>query len=152
MRDRGMAARGIVATAACVLLGSCSGVGPFDATQEGAVPDRISLSPADFVLGAIGGQRQLAVTDDDGEPLAPGNVLSWRSSDPDVATVDGAGTVTAIGDGTATITAEMESTTASARVTVAAGLQVTFEVTALDQNDPDPSDNRVVSTITVQAR
>ncbi|MGH7549285.1 MAG: Ig-like domain-containing protein [Gemmatimonadota bacterium] len=152
MSDRGMAAWGIVATAACVLLGSCSGVGPFDATRGGELPDAISLSPADFVLGAIGGQRQLAVTDGDGAPLAPGNGLSWRSSDPDVATVDGDGTVTAIGDGTATITAEMEAMTAAATVTVTATLQMTIQVTALDQNDPDPSDNQVVSTITIQAR
>ncbi|MGH7570614.1 MAG: Ig-like domain-containing protein [Gemmatimonadota bacterium] len=152
MLDRAMASRWVVATAACAWLGSCSGVGPFEATQGGTVPDRISLSPADFVLGAIGGQRVLAVTDGDGEPLAPGSGLSWRSSDPDVATVDGEGKVTAIGDGTATISAEMESMTASARVTVAADLQVTVEVTAVDQNDPDPADNRVVRTITVQAR
>ncbi len=151
MLDKRTAVRGIVA-AALVASGSCSGVGPFDATRGGELPDRISLSPSDFTLGAIGGQRTLAVTDDAGDPLASRNGLSWRSSDPDVATVDGEGTVTAIGDGTATITAEMEAMTATARVTVAAGLELIFEVTALDQSDPDPSDNRVVRTITVQAR
>lgn len=152
MLERGMAASGIVAAVACVLLGSCSGVGPFEATRGGGLPDRISLLPADFVLGAIGGQRTLAVTDGDGEPLASGNGLSWRTSDSDVATVDDAGTVTAVGDGTATITAEMESMTASSTVTVEATLQVTVQVTALDQNDPDPSNNQVVRAITVQAR
>lgn len=145
--------RWIVASMSCLLLWiSCSGVGPFDATRGGTLPDRISLSPGDFVLGAIGGQRRLTLTDDDGDPIAPASDLSWRSSDPAVATVDADGTVTAVSDGTTTVTAQLESMTSTAQVTVAASLQLVVQVSALDQGDPDTSDNRVVTTITVQAR
>lgn len=139
-------------TLACLVLGaSCSGVGPFDMGRAGTIPDRISLSPTDFVLGAIGGQRRLALTDGDGEPIAPGDDLSWRSSDSAVATVDADGTVTAIGDGTSTITAQLGSMSSTARVTVAATLELVVQVDGIDQGDPDASDNRVVTTITVQA-
>lgn len=144
--------RAAVTTAACVLLGGCSGVGPFDTTREGALPDRISLSPSVFSLGAIGAQRQLAITDGDGAPVPASSQPTWGSSDSAVATVDSVGMVTAVGDGTATITAQVGTMTASAQVTVSAVLQMTVQVTALDQNDPDPSDNSVVTTITIQAR
>ncbi len=140
------------ATLACLVLGvSCSGVGPFDMGRAGTLPDRIALSPTDFVLGAIGGQRRLALTDGGGEPLAPGDDVSWRSSDPAVASVDADGTVTAIGDGTSTITVQLGSMSSTARVTVAATLQLAVQVSAIDQSDPDESDNRAVTTITVQA-
>jgi len=144
--------RWIVAPVSCLLLWiSCSGVGPFDGTRAGTLPDRISLSPTEFVLGAIGGQRRLALMDDDGDPIAPGNGVSWRSSDLAVANVDADGTVTAVGDGTTVITAQLQSMTSTAQVTVAASLQLAVQASS-DQSDPDASDNRVVTTITIQAR
>jgi uncharacterized protein YjdB len=66
-------------------------------------------------------------------------------------TVDGSGTVTASGDGQATITAELGAREATTVVTVAATIELTIEVTATDQADADLNDNRVVTTITVQA-
>ena len=58
--------------------------------------------------------------------------------------------VTASGDGQATITAELGAQEATAIVTVAATIELTIEITAADQADADASDNRVVTTITVQ--
>ena len=127
---------------------ACSGVGPFG---EGPVTGEISISPDQVVLGAIGGQRQLSVRDGDGTALPPGNGVVWRSGNSSIATVDASGMVTAAGDGQTTITASLGDREASAVVTVAAVIETVIEVTALDQGDPDPSDNRVETTITVVA-
>ena len=47
--------------------------------------------------------------------------------------------------------AELGAREATTVVTVAASIELTIEVTATDQADADASDNRVVTTITVQA-
>lgn len=142
--------RKAVSILAAVLLGgvACSGVGPF---SEGAVAGEISVSPGQVVLGAIGGQRQLSVTDGDGTALPPGNGVVWRSTNSSIAMVDASGMVTAVGDGETTITASLGDREASAGVTVAAVIKTVIEVTVMDQGDPDPSDNRVETTITVVA-
>jgi hypothetical protein len=49
-----------------------------------------------------------------------GRLISWRSSNPAVATVTASGVVTAVGAGTATITATVEGVSGSAGVTVTA--------------------------------
>jgi hypothetical protein len=126
---------------------TCSGVGPFGTRTSG----EIAIDPGQVVLGAIGARRQLSVTDDDGGVLPPGNGTSWISSDPGVAAVDGSGMVTAAGDGQATITATLGEEQATALVTVTAVIETTVAVTAADQSDPDPSNNQVVTTITVVA-
>lgn len=135
---------------AAVLLGgmACSGVGPFG---EDPVTGEISISPDQVVLGAIGGRRQLSVTNGDGTALPPGNDVVWRSANSSIAMVDASGMVTAAGDGETTITASLGDREASAGVTVAAVIETVIEVTLLDQGDPDPSDNRVETTITVVA-
>ena len=46
---------------------------------------------------------------------------------------------------------ELGAREATTVVTVAASIELTIEVTATDQADADASDNRVVTTITVQA-
>lgn len=51
-------------------------------------------------------------------PEALDRTVTWSSSDPDVATVDGNGTVTAVGAGTATITAAAGECKAECTVTV----------------------------------
>ncbi|MGH7570616.1 MAG: Ig-like domain-containing protein [Gemmatimonadota bacterium] len=135
-----------VIVAALVTGATCSGVGPFDSGPRG----EIAIDPGQVVLGAIGARRQLSVTDGDGGAI-PGNGVSWGSSDPGVAAVDGSGMVTAFGDGQATITATLGDEEATAAVTVAAAIETTVEVTAADQSDSNLSDNRIVTTITVTA-
>lgn len=69
-------------------------------TTGGADITSISLSPANTVL-SIGGETTLTAT------IAPANAkrdLTWTSSNPNVATVDTTGKVTALANGTTTIT------------------------------------------------
>lgn len=134
------------AVLAVLMATACNGVGPF----EGGGSDGLAITPQGVVLGAIGARRQLDLTDGDGDPL-DGDGAVWRSSDTGIVAVDGTGMVTAAGDGQATITAELGAREATTVVTVAASIELTIEVTATDQADADASDNRVVTTITVQA-
>ncbi len=79
----------------------------------------ITIEPAMATLMAIGETAQLtaAVLDENGQPVA-GAVVSWSSGDETVATVSNQGLVTAVMNGTATITARAGSFTATAVVTV----------------------------------
>ena len=137
--------RARITVLATLLAAACNGVGPF----EGGRIDGLAVSPQAVVLGAIGARRQLGLTNGDGDSIN-GDGAVWRSSDPGIAAVDGSGMVTASGDGQATITAELGAQEATAVVTVAATIELTIEITAADQADADASDNRVVTTITVQ--
>ena len=84
------------------------------------VPTSISITPASVTLMAIGQTRKLeaAVVDQNGQPLTSANVL-WSSSNSIVATVSPQGLVTAVGNGTAQITATAGNASASVPVTVA---------------------------------
>ena len=134
----------VLVPAALLILTTCSGVGPFGMSGTGEV----AIAPEVVVLGAIGARRQLSLMDGDGSAIPPDGV-SWHTSAPQVATVNGSGMVTAVGDGQATITAMFNGGEASILVTVAATLETVVEVTAVDQSDSDPADNRVVTRITV---
>ncbi|MEY2733450.1 MAG: hypothetical protein RL340_509, partial [Gemmatimonadota bacterium] len=80
----------------------------------------VTLNSATVALDAIGATGQLSVTvaDQKGQPMV-GLVPTWSSSAAGVATVTAAGLVTAAGNGTATITANVDGATATATVTVA---------------------------------
>ncbi|HEU5154517.1 MAG TPA: Ig-like domain-containing protein [Gemmatimonadales bacterium] len=62
-------------------------------------------------------QLSAAVTDRDRKPVTDRSV-EWTTSDPKVATVSSTGVVSAVGEGTATITATVEGKTSSTRITV----------------------------------
>lgn len=71
-------------------------------TTGGADIESISLSPATTTL-SIGQEISLNAT------IAPANAkrnLTWTSSDPNVATIDNTGKVTAVANGTSTITCQ----------------------------------------------
>ena len=70
---------------------------------------------------AVGGTAQLAAAtlDAGGEPLT-GRVVTWSTDNAQVATVSGAGLVTAAATGAATITATSEGKSGTSRVTVTA--------------------------------
>jgi len=78
----------------------------------------VTVSPATVSLG-VGGMQQLTVTlrDASGNVLT-GRLITWTSSNVLVGTVTGAGLVTALAVGPATITATSEGKSASAAVTV----------------------------------
>ena len=73
-------------------------------------------------------QLSAAVTDRDRKPVSD-RTVQWTTSDPKVATVSSAGVVSAVGEGTATITATVEGKTSSTRITV-----------------PKPPENRIAVT------
>ncbi|MEA2722932.1 MAG: hypothetical protein QOH59_703 [Gemmatimonadales bacterium] len=93
-------------------MGACS-------TTDPRIPSSISLSTLSVSLTAVGQTQQLvpSVTDQDGQAL-DGADVSWASSNDQVATVSASGLVTAVGSGTAQVTATAGSATAIAQVTV----------------------------------
>ena len=77
------------------------------------------MTPPTVDLAALDQTVQLraAVRDQNGQPIT-GAAVAWTSSSTGVATVDGAGLVTAAGNGSATVTATAGAVSASAAVTV----------------------------------
>jgi leishmanolysin/Big-like domain-containing protein len=118
---------------------------------EPKVPTLAALSAAAVTLTAIGQTHQLTatVTDQNGATI-PSPSLTWASTNTAVATVDASGLVTAVGNGSAKITASAGSATASADVTVAqaaAQLQKTGgdqQTTTVGQAVPVPLSVRVL--------
>ena len=83
-------------------------------------PTTITVSPATTELTALGatGQFSAEVRDQNGQAMA-GATVTWASSAAAVATVNASGLVTAVANGTASITATAGSASGSATVTVA---------------------------------
>ena len=91
---------------------------------------RVEITPREVTLAALGDTAALTarVLDAEGNVIS-GEAVSWNSLNPDVATVDAAGVVTAVANGIAGVTASASGArTGLARVTVA--LQS-------DQGNPD---------------
>ena len=88
-------------------------------TPEPARPTTVTVSPATNELTALGTTVQLsAEVRDQNDRVMAGATVTWSSGDTSVATVDASGLVTAVGNGTATITASGGSASGSAVVTV----------------------------------
>ncbi len=82
-------------------------------------PARITITPRSASLSAIGQRIQLSATIYDNRNVQiPEAAVSWSSNDPAVATVGAQGLVTAVGNGTATITARSGNASETASVTV----------------------------------
>jgi len=108
-----------------ILIVACGGYSAPTPTPGGnpqaLVVQPIGGSPSS--IAAPGGMLQLAAYQNMAGPY--GNTLqlvtaNWSSSDKTVATVDTNGLVTAVGNGTATITATADSETGETMVTVGA--------------------------------
>ena len=101
-------------------MGCGDGDGPIEPPPDPPRPATVAVSPDSAGLSALGEtvQLQAEVRDQNGQVLADISV-AWESDGPAVATVDGAGLVTAAGDGRATITASAGEATGTAKVTVA---------------------------------
>ena len=82
-------------------------------------PATVTVSPATIELTALGATVQLtaAVRDQNGQAMA-GATVTWASSATGVATVTASGQVTAVANGTATITATAGSASGNATVSV----------------------------------
>ncbi len=96
---------------------SASGMATVTVAQS---PDSVAVLPAEATITALGDTLRLAAEalDANGQSVA-GVELAWESSDDAVATVDASGLVTAVGNGTAAITASAASASGMATVTVA---------------------------------
>ena len=81
-------------------------------------PSRIVTTPSSVDLTSVGQTARLTASalDQNGQPVS-GAAIAWNSSNENVATI-GDGLVTAVGNGTATITARAGSVSATAVVTV----------------------------------
>jgi hypothetical protein len=96
----------------------------FTATATGGRQPRaatLRVQPDSLVLDAGASAPLAAVIRDDAGAQIPGLAPAWTSSDAAVATVDSAGRVTAMGAGSATITASLGALSASATVRVRGG-------------------------------
>ena len=130
--------------AIAVALGACTGVGPL--APGGA---QRSVTTDTSLLEAIGATTQLELELPDG--LEPSGLeATWRSSSPSVASVDANGVVTAVGQGSATITAETGGMSASTVITVDAQIVSVARVSS-DQNDTNPANDTATVTIIVHA-
>lgn len=83
-------------------------------------PTSVTVAQASLQFNALGVTQALTATarDANGGPLS-GATFTWASSNTRVATVDASGLVTAVGNGTARITATSAGKSATASVTVA---------------------------------
>ena len=96
--------------------GTASGTAAVTVAQ---VPTAVVVMPESVTLAAVGEMAQFTaeVQDANGNAVA-GAEVSWASGDEAVATVDAGGLVTAVANGTATITATSGSLSGSGTVTV----------------------------------
>ena len=109
-----------VVLAALALAWACGGDNPTaPPTPEPVRPATVTVSPATADLTALGATVQLtAEVRDQNARVMAGATVTWSSGDTSVATVDASGLVTAVGNGTATITATAGSAWGSTTVTV----------------------------------
>lgn len=102
-----------------------------------AVPTQIEINPSSATLNSIDQTVQLApvVLDENGAEIADASV-TWTSGAVDVATVSDQGLVTAVNNGSAVITAQSGSLSASASITVSqVPVRIVFDEGRLMQTD-----------------
>ena len=99
--------------------GKDSSTAPSAPTPPASVPASIEITPSSATLNAIDQTVQLApvVLDENGAEIADASV-TWTSGAVDVATVNDQGLVTAVNNGSAVITAQSGSLSASASIIV----------------------------------
>ena len=98
-------------------------------------------------LGAGLGTTATATLRDGSGNVLTGRTVTWSSSAPSVATVSGAGVVTALVPGTATITARSEGQTGQAGLTVTVNPVQTVTVTLANANLSQGSTTQATATV-----
>lgn len=144
------------AAASFLLLAGCGGgdpAGPQPPADVATIEVVTSTGSSADTLAALGATVHLEATarDADGDPV-PGVEVEWTTTDETVATVDGEGVVTAVGNGEADVAAsageatgsvalavsqavETVSLTPSTAVLTSVGATQTFSVSSVDSND-----------------
>lgn len=122
-----------ILTVCLSLLVSCGGDSPSEPGGPGA-PANVNVSPSSFTATSVGATQQLtAVVSDAAGVVITNAAVSWSSSDETVATVSATGLATAVGDGSATITASSGQASGTASVTVAQAVaSVTLSETSFE--------------------
>lgn len=91
----------------------------------------------DTTTAVVGEEIRLSASAVDARGVAvPGNPISWQSSAPAVASVDGTGLVVALAVGTATVSAASLGLRDSVRIAVAPASVMTIDATAVPQPAP----------------
>ncbi|MCY4399019.1 MAG: Ig-like domain-containing protein [Gemmatimonadetes bacterium] len=119
--ENGVGGRGILAAGLVGVL-ALAACGDEEMPTAPPVATEVSISPEAHTFLTLGETRQFfaAVSDQYGEAF-PGTI-TWSGSAPEFFTVDANGTVTAVANGSGTVTASYQSLSASASVTVDANL------------------------------
>ena len=108
--------------------GNASGTASITVAEP--VPTRIAVTPSSHTLEAIEAKVQLTATvRDQGNNLMADAAITWSSDDEAVATVDDAGLVTAVGNGTAQITARSGDALGTTAITVSQPVAVATTIT-----------------------
>ena len=110
-------------SAAVILTLSCGDAGAEpEPSPPSPVAAAVTVTPASVTLTAIGATIQLAaeVRDQNGQVMA-GAAVTWSSSDPSVASMDASGLVTAVSDGSTTVTASSGPASGDVGVVVQSG-------------------------------
>jgi trimeric autotransporter adhesin len=81
----------------------------------------VSINPTSATLSVGGTQQYTATPRDAGGNALVGRTVTWSSSDPNVASISGAGLATAMSSGSASIRATVDGVTGQATLTVASG-------------------------------
>jgi hypothetical protein len=113
------------------------------------VTAQVDVQPATTAVAA-GGTVQLTATAQDagGTPVSGAGTATWSTSNASVATVSTTGLVTGVGDGTATISAQIDGVTGQATVDVTAPPPV---VQTLPADQIGPYDARLNGTVDPQS-
>jgi trimeric autotransporter adhesin len=100
----------------------------------------ISVAPATAVLAPTTSVNCVATgIFSDGSTQNISNIVTWRSSAPNVASVNGGGSVTAVSPGTSTITAQLGSLSANSAIVVDAPLK-SIQVSPQDASIPQQNE------------
>jgi len=97
------------------------------------VVSRVAVNSASLAFTRLADTRRLTATAYDAKDVAVPNLkFTWSSAEPQVASVDTAGLVRAVNEGTAAITAEADSVTGSSSVSVTQAAAAVRMVPKLD--------------------
>jgi uncharacterized protein YjdB len=95
-----------------------SKIGSLPISVIGATPSSIAIIPASATISLGKSAQLIAEVRDQAGNVLPGHSISWSSANSGVASVSGTGVVTAVGAGTANVTATSGSFSATSNITV----------------------------------
>ncbi len=107
-----------LATLVCLAVGACGGGGSSNERDAQPVLTSITVSPSELTLDALDATAQLEATARDQNGATMSAQFSWSSSDTTAVTVNADGLVTAVNNGSVTVTVRSGTLSASASVTV----------------------------------